>query len=262
MAQECHPIDQSTPVSWPYTLQRVSVVVLSSHEPILGGLEKHVNAATGNFIFYDPDSEGYGTPGNVWTQEGSHPFVPMSLCSCLSLSLQILWDAWELRHWELLPLHVSLANIWESQLCSCQLQFSEIADGAVCRPQAHSGVNGEIAFGEIFIPKDFSCPCVFLLLKCDLSVASISWVTSTALAVVWLVEVQNTGTWLIGGTKWAHKQSLLGKNDWLAILRQMFAAPFKVILYTLEDASVMSSDSPLVFVFNIEEKHRLNWLTR
>lgn len=185
----------------------------------------------------------------------------MSLCSCLTLNSQILWGAWEWRHWELLPLHVSLASIWETQLWSCQLQFSEIVDVAAWRPQVHSGMNGEIAFREIFIPEDFSCPCVFLLLKCDLSVASISWVTSTVLAVIWLVEVQKTGTWLLRGTKWAHKQSLLVKNDWLAISRQLFAAPFKFILYTLEDSSVMSSDLPLVFDFNIEEKHRLNWLT-
>lgn len=36
-------------------------------------------------------------------------------------------------------------------------------------------MNEEIAFREIFIPEDMSCPCVFLLLKPDPCVGSIFW---------------------------------------------------------------------------------------
>lgn len=70
-------------------------------------------------------------------------------------------------------------------------------DDAFCFPWGHSGTNEEIAFREIFIPEDFSCPCAFLLLKSDRSVGSISWVTSTAITVMWLREDQKAGARLI-----------------------------------------------------------------
>lgn len=128
-------------------------------------------------------------------------------------------------------------------------------------------MNVEIACGEVFIPEDFSCPCAPLLLKPDPGVGSISWVTSTATAVIWLMEDQKAGAGLIRGTRWARKQSLLMKNDLLAIYRQLFSCATQsccccccltdFFFIALEDSLVMSSDLPLVCVFNIKEEHRL-----
>lgn len=89
-------------------------------------------------------------------------YMPFSFYYWLTLSFQVMWEAWKGRYWELLPLHTSLVYMWEAQFCFCQLQFSEIVEGTFCLPQGHLGVNEEIAFREIFIPEDFSLPlCIF-----------------------------------------------------------------------------------------------------
>jgi len=58
-------------------------------------------------------------------------------------------------------------------------------------------MNEEIACREVFIPEDFSCPCASLLLKSNTGVSSISWVTSIAITVTWLMEGQKAGAGLI-----------------------------------------------------------------